>query len=74
MTAHAFEADPLSLQGDCAFCGLPHPDYGDEPVLDYDVPAPSSCTSCRHYSHREPCDAVVSGWSQRACGCRAVAA
>lgn len=39
-TRHDYEADPLSLEGDCRFCGLPHGDYGDPADVLPDIPEP----------------------------------
>jgi len=61
---HAFELDPLSLEGDCLRCGLniPHPEPAGGPLDD--VPLPRLCPDCRHFQHDGRCWGAVPAYPE----------
>lgn len=69
---HVFVEDSLSLEGDCAVCGLNIPHATTEPGefdTDDDFGKALRCPNCPHFQHQAACDVVVSRWPTRVCPC-----
>jgi len=71
---HAYEPDPLSLEGDCRICGLniPHPEPAGGPLDDVPEAVLLVCEpGCGHVRHDgRACDVTVVVFpTPVACGC-----